>query len=82
MAKTVSFRNQKHSFYGAVFQIRFNQERVKNQKTMIKTYNENKNNNKQAYKHVKTKTLQMQAESGTSYRRQTCSAFSGLYFNI
>ena len=64
MAKTVSFRNKKPSFYGAVFQTRFNQERF-NQKT----YNENKNNNKQAYKHDKATTLHMQAQSGTSYRR-------------
>ena len=82
MAKTVSFRNQKRSIYGAVFQIRFNQERVKNQKTLIKAYKENKNNNKQAYKHGKATTSHIQAQSGTSYRRQTCSAFSGLYFNI
>ena len=82
MAKTVSFRNQKLSFYGAVFQISFNRERVKNQKTVIKSYNGNKNNNKQAYKNDKAITLYMQAQSGTSYRRQTCSAFSGLYFNI
>ena len=82
MAKTVSFQNQKPSFYGAVSQIRFNQERVKNQKTVIKAYNENRNNNKQTYKHDKATTMHLQAQSGTSYRIQTCSAFSGLYFNI
>ena len=40
MAKTVSLRNRKPSFYGAVFETRLNQERF-NQKT----YNENKSNN-------------------------------------
>ena len=82
MAKTVSSRNQKLSFYWAVFQISFNQERVKNQKAMIKTYNGKKNNNKQACKKDKAATLHMQGQSSTSYRRQTCSAFLGFYFNI
>ena len=64
MVKTVSFQNQNPSFYGAVFQTRFNQEHF-NQKT----YNENKSDNKQAYKHDKATTFHKQAQSVTSYKR-------------
>ena len=89
MAKTVSFRNQKLSFYGAVFQISFNQERVKNQKTVIKhitetkiTTNKRTKTTKQQHCICKLKVVQVIGDRHVPHSRVYISTFNTYLFCI